>query len=152
MRKKAVIDASVLLASLLEDEPTHLEARELLRLALLPSAKVELLSTTLLPYELASGLWQAVRRGRLTAEDAEEILQKYEFFEIPLAPVRPTAVLSLVKRLGYPSAYDVAYLALAEAEKAPLVTADRKLYNAIREKFRGISLIRDFLASLEGAG
>jgi len=63
---RAIIDASVLLASLLPDEPTHPEAQELLGLALLTPAKVELLSTTLLPYELTNGLWQAVRQGRLT--------------------------------------------------------------------------------------
>ena len=63
MPARAVIDASVLLASLLPDEPTHPEARELLGLALLTPAQVELLSTTLLPYELTNGLWQAVRQG-----------------------------------------------------------------------------------------
>jgi predicted nucleic acid-binding protein len=126
----------------------HPEAQELLRLALLAPAQVELLSTTLLPYELTNGLWQAVRQGRLTPEDIEGILQKYELFEIPLYPVRPKAVIALGKSLGYPSAYDLTYLALAEEKKAPLVTADRKLYNAVHEKFPRISLIRDFLASL----
>jgi predicted nucleic acid-binding protein len=93
-----------------------------------------------------------VRQGRLTPEDVEEILQKYELFEIPLYPVRPKAVIALGKSLEYPSAYDLAYLALAEGEKAPLVTADRRLYNAVHEKFPRISLIRDFLASLRSTG
>jgi predicted nucleic acid-binding protein len=130
----------------------HPEAQELLRLALFTPAHVELLSTTLLPYELTNGLWQAVRQGRLTPADIEGILQKYELFEIPLYPVRPKAVIALGKNLGYPSAYDLTYLALAEEKKAPLVTADRKLYNAVHEKFLRISLIRDFLASLGSTG
>ena len=91
---RAVIDASVLLASLLPDEPTHAEARELLELALLPPGKAELLSTTLLPYELVNGLWQAVRQGRLTPEDVDEVLPKYELFEIPLHPIRPKTVIA----------------------------------------------------------
>ena len=148
MPARAVIDASVLLASLLPDEITHTEARELLQLALLSPARVELLSTTLLPYELTNGLWQAVRQGRLASKDVEQILEKYELFDIPLYPVRPKTVISLAKSLGYPSAYDVAYLALAEEEKVPFVTADKRLYNAVHEKFPWISLIRDFLASL----
>jgi predicted nucleic acid-binding protein len=123
-----------------------------LRLALFTPAHVELLSTTLLPYELTNGLWQAVRQGRLTPADIEGILQKYELFEIPLYPLRPKAVIALGKNLGYPSAYDLTYLALAEEKKAPLVTADRKLYNAVHEKFLRISLIRDFLASLGSTG
>ena len=74
--------------------------------------------------------------------------KKYELFEIPLYPVRPKAVIFLAKSLGYPSAYDVAYLVLAEAEKAPLVTADKRLYNAVHGKFPRILLIRDFLVAL----
>ena len=122
--------------------------RQLLELALLPPGKVELLSTTLLPYELTNGLWQAVRQGRLTPEEVEEILQKYELFEIPLYPVRPKAVIALAKSLGYPSAYDLAYLALAEEEKVRFVTADKRLYNAVHGKFPRILLIRDFLVAL----
>ena len=148
MPARAVIDASVLLASLLPDEPAHAEARELLELAIFSPGKAELFSATLLPYELTNGLWQAVRQGRLTPEDVERILEKYELFEISLYPVLPKRVISLAKSLGYPSAYDVAYLALAEEEKAPFVTADKRLYNAVRGKFPQILLIRDFLVAL----
>jgi len=42
----------------------------------------------------------------------------------------------------------VAYLALAEEEKVHFVTADKRLYNAVHEKFPQISLIRDFLVAL----
>jgi predicted nucleic acid-binding protein len=119
MGARAIIDASVVLASLLEDEPSHGPARELLRRFLLPADKLELLSTTLLPYELTNGLWQAVRSGRVAAEDVEALLAQFELFGIPLHGVRPASILSLAKALQYPSAYDVAYLALAESEQAP---------------------------------
>ena len=141
-----VVDASVLLTSLLPDEPTHAAAKEVLRRALLPEGGLQLVSTTLLPYELTNGLWQAVRAGRIPPEEVENLLAQFEIFDIPLQPVPPKAVLSLAKRLGYPSAYDVAYLALAEALQAPFLTADKRLYNAVHAKFTRIVWITDFLS------
>jgi len=66
--------------------------------------------------------------------------------------VLPKRIVSLAKSLGYPSAHDVAYLALAEEEKVPFVTADKRLYNAVHGKFPRILLTGDFLASLGSAG
>ncbi|MEM3389720.1 MAG: type II toxin-antitoxin system VapC family toxin [Thermoproteota archaeon] len=141
-----VVDTSVLLASLLPDEPTHAAAKEVLRRALLPEGWLQLVSTTLLPYELTNGLWQAVRAGRVPLEGVETLLAQFEIFDISLHPVPPKAVLSLAKHLGYPSAYDVAYLALAEALQAPFLTADRRLYNVVHGKFTRIVWITDFLS------
>ncbi len=139
---RAVIDTSVVLASLLEDEPAYSSATALLQNFL--ASDLELLSISLLPYELANGLWQAVRKGRVTAKDVVLLLETFEQFELPLYAVRPAEVVSLAERLQCPSAYDAAYLALAEREKAPLVTADKRLYNAVRDSFPWIVLVEDF--------
>jgi len=40
--------------------------------------------------------------------------------------------------------YDSAYLTLAQAQKAPLVTADKKLYNALKDKFDYLLWVEDF--------
>lgn len=136
--KQVVVDASVLLASLLPDEPAHAAAKEVLRRALLPEGDLQLVSTTLLPYELTNGLWQAVRAGRVPPEEIEALLGQFELFDIPLRPVSPKAVLALAKDLGYPSAYDLAYLALAEDLGIPFLTADKRFYNAMRGKFTRI--------------
>lgn len=142
---RAIIDASVVLASLLEDEVFHRQAKELLRRFLVLTNGLDLFSTTLLPYELANGLWQAVRSGRVTIEDVAALLKQFEYFGLPLHSVRPTSILSLATSLQYPSAYDMAYLALAESEQAPLVTADNRLYNAVRGRSRWVVLIEDFM-------
>jgi len=142
---RGVIDASVMLASLLEDEPDHASARKLLRRFVDTADKLELISISLLPYELASALWQAVRRGRAAAKDIATLLEQFERFGLPLFSVPPASVISVAERLQCASAYDAAYLALAEREKAPLVTADRRLHNALRDKFRWIASVDEFL-------
>ncbi len=142
---RGVLDASVLLASLLVDEPNHASARELLwRFAVAPD-ELELGSISLLSYELANALWQAVRRGRVAATEIATILEQYERFGIPLHGVPPASVVSVAGRLECASAYDAAYLALAEREKAPLITADRRLHNAVRDQFPWILSIDAFL-------
>lgn len=142
---RGVIDASVMLASLLEDEPDCASARELLEWFAETANELELVSITLLPYELGNALWQAVRRERVGAKDIESLLEQFERFALPLRAVLPASVVSVAQRLQCASAYDAAYLALAEREKAPLVTADRRLHNAVRDRFRWIISIDEFL-------
>lgn len=142
---KGVIDASVMLASLLEDEPDCASARELLERFADTATELELVSISLLPYELGNALWQAVRRGRVAAKDIKTLLDQFERFALPLRAVPPASVVSVAQRLQCASAYDAAYLALAELEKAPLVTADRRLHNAVRDRFRWIISIDEFL-------
>lgn len=102
--KQVVVDALVLLASLLPDEPVHAAAKEVLQRALLPEGELQLVSTTLLPYELTNGLWQAIRTGRVPFKEIAALLGQFELLDIPLHSVPPKAVLALAKDLGYPSA------------------------------------------------
>lgn len=140
---RLIIDASVMLASLLEDEPDHAAAKELLQRFLMPAPaqELELSSLSLLPYELANGLWQAVRRGRIAARDIVILLERFEHFSLPLCAIRPASIIPVAESLQCASAYDAAYLALAASQQIPLVTADKRLYNAVRERFRWITLL-----------
>ena len=42
------------------------------------------------------------------------------------------------------SAYDAAYLALAEKTKEPLITGDRRLYRAVREHLDWVQWMGDY--------
>lgn len=82
------------------------------------------------PYELANAVWQAERRGRIDASQADEILQAIAGLQIELLPLNWGEMLPLARRFTR-SAYDAAYLALSERLGEPLVTGDERLYNAV---------------------
>jgi predicted nucleic acid-binding protein len=42
------------------------------------------------------------------------------------------------------SAYDAAYLALAELTERPLITGDRRLYNAVNEHLDWVEWLADY--------
>ena len=97
--------------------------------ATLPLLDEELVVPDILFGECANVLWKKVTRGELTADIAEvgaHALLSAGLVVVPSAPLTPRAV-RLAVALRHP-AYDCIYLALAETERAPLVTADRKLH------------------------
>jgi len=81
--------------------------------------------------EVASAVQKLVRRGLRTVADAKESLHLYR--NLPLERCDHVPLLGRVFELRDNfSAYDAAYVALAEALDAPLVTADRRLAEAVR--------------------
>ena len=130
-----VIDASVLLMRVFEDEEGHEPARALLRDY--SRGIVELLAPSLLLYVVTNGILQAVegrRPGRgLSPKEAEELLRLLEGYRIPLFPVPSRRMLQLAHQHRR-TAYDAAYLALAEQEGVPLLTGDTRLYRAVHPR------------------
>jgi predicted nucleic acid-binding protein len=125
---RLVIDASVVVAWILEDErtPGALKVRQQVRDqgALVPS---------LWRSEIANALLAASRRGRMTYEQCVESL-----FDPAALPIRAdeltwtrawleTLSLAQMHRL---TVYDAAYLALAIRQDLPLATYDVALRNA----------------------
>jgi predicted nucleic acid-binding protein len=122
-----IVDASVILSAFFPDAA---QAQALIRDHVL--GRVALAAPTLLPYEVTNAVVQARRRGRITDEQAQNVLAAFEGLEIATKPVTWQQMLPLA--VGYDrSAYDAAYLALAEIAGEPLVTGDRRLYNAVHE-------------------
>jgi predicted nucleic acid-binding protein len=134
-----IIDASVVLRAFFPDE-AQLDAQSLIRDHV--SGRVQLVAPTLLTYEVANAVLQAVRRGRVTGEDAEAILVAVEGLGIETEPVSWQQMLPLARRFDR-SAYDAAYLALAEARGEPLVTGDEKLYNTVHGHLDWVRRIGD---------
>ena len=113
-----VADASVLMASLLGVGPT----RDLL-------STVQVHVPHLVDTEVASALRKYVRVGRLKAPDGWRLLQTFRW----MAVIRHGS-FSMLDRVwelrDNLTAYDAAYVALAEAIDCPLVTADARISRA----------------------
>ncbi len=99
-----------------------------------------LIAPSLIASELGNALWKAVRRGGVTRADAlaamNTILVPFEAL-VPVEDLRNRA-LELAIELDHPI-YDCFYLALAERERCPLVTADKRLVAATK-KFKGVEV------------
>lgn len=121
-----VIDASVVVKWFLP-EPDAEAARRLRR------ANVECAAPDLLFLEVPNVLWKHYVRGNLELEIARGAVEA-----LSAAPIRLRTIESLFAesfRLATEtrrSVYDCSYLALAIEMARPLVTADRRFYDAIK--------------------
>ncbi|MFA6134337.1 MAG: type II toxin-antitoxin system VapC family toxin [Phycisphaerae bacterium] len=125
--KRAVIDASVVVKLFFEEE--HSDAAE----KCVRQAK-ELLAPDLIWAEITNVIWKRQRRGDISKEDAAEMAG-----QVLAMPVRehPTAALvvealDLAMRLDR-SVYDGLYLALAVKTGSVMLTADKRLVNALAD-------------------
>ena len=134
-----IVDANVILRAFFPDE-MQLKAQALIRDHV--SGRVQLIAPTLLTYEVANAVLQAVRRERVTDEDAKAILVAVEGLSIETEPVFWQQMLPLARRFDR-SAYDAAYLALAEAREESLITGDLRLYNAVHDHLDWVQWIGD---------
>ena len=135
---KYVVDASVAVALVLPDEPYYSHASALFEG--FAKEKLELVTVPLFIFEVCNALWKAVQRGRIEFPAAVEAARRIAELRIPSRAVSIEAMLDIAHEHKR-TAYDAAYLALALQEKAPLVTADRRLYNALEGRFELIRWI-----------
>ena len=93
----------------------------------------DLIAPSLACAEIGSAIWRAVLRGDLSGAEAREYLKvatAHYRRVIPLVELADAAI-ALAIRLRRPI-YDCFYLALAERERCPLVTADTRLIGAAK--------------------
>jgi predicted nucleic acid-binding protein len=135
-----IVDASVILSAFFPDED-QAQAQTLIREHVM--GRVALAAPTLLLYEVANAVVQAQRQGRIRDEEAESVLTSFEGLGIALMPVTWQQMLPLAVRFDR-SAYDAAYLALAELTERRLITADRRLYNAVNEQLDWVEWLADY--------
>lgn len=135
-----IVDASVIVSAYFADEE-QAQAQALIREHVI--RRVELAAPTLLLYEVTNAVVQARRRGRINDEQAEDILSSFEGLGIAVRSVDWRQILPLALRFDR-SAYDAAYLALAEATGQPLITGDRRMYNTVHAHLDWVHWIGDY--------
>ena len=91
-----------------------------------------LMAPDLLVYEVANAL---VYHPELSVEDLREDLEALFMIDIELVPPSSELVSSIAEkaRLAAVSVYDSSYLMLAEVTATNLVTADRRLYDKVKD-------------------
>jgi predicted nucleic acid-binding protein len=134
-----IVDANVILRAFFPDEE-QAQAQALIRNHV--AGRIRLAAPTLILYEVTNAVVQAVRRERITDENREAILAAFEGLDIELEPVTWQQMLPLALQFDR-SAYDAAYLSLAEMRREPLVTGDLRLYNAVRDHLDTVRWIED---------
>ena len=139
----AVIDASVALKWQFKDEEATGQAITLLRD--FAEGKMELISPTLFTYEIISAVNVAIERKRVGDEDGYKAIANITSLGIELKAfhdlIEPTFRMARRYRL---SPYDCAYMALADKEECSLITGDKKLFNACRDRFPRAEWIGDY--------
>lgn len=128
-----VFDASVIGKWMLpaEREELHFEARDWA--ARYDRGELRIIVPDLLWIEVASLLWKAVRKSRITKNEAKMALvglRERELTTMASTPSLLDAALEIAL-VHHTSVYDGIYVALAKEMKTILVTADRKLANAV---------------------
>ena len=135
--KSAVLDASVILKWYLLDETYGQKALDLLHRFI--TKELTILSPSLLEYEVVNGLIIAQKRGRIKEEKILMAIEGFFDLQIDLTDLSHFYQRSLKYCNVYNrSLYDASYLALAEAEGIPLITADEGLYHAVRKDLKWV--------------
>ncbi len=95
----------------------------------------QLLAPTLLRSQLLSTLFQAVRRGELTKQDADRQLDYVRGLRLRLLGDRvlQSVAWGLADQLGWGDTFAAEYVALTRLQADALVTLDDELASAVRD-------------------
>jgi predicted nucleic acid-binding protein len=133
-----VVDANILIAFSLSDEPLHSQANQIL--SSWATAGTTLAAPRLFRSEITAVVRKIVYQQRITHEQGREMLARLLIY--PVEFHEDDALLKsayeLAEQYNRPRAYDAQYLALAKRLSCEFWTADERLFNAVKEKFRSI--------------
>lgn len=133
-----VIDANILIAFGLADEPLHTQAQQIL--SVWASAGANLTAPRLFRSEITAVARKAVYQQRLTHEHGRRVLIR--LLAYPVALYEDSALLEaaydLAETFNRPRAYDTQYMALAQRLSCEFWTADERLFNAVKDRVAGI--------------
>jgi predicted nucleic acid-binding protein len=128
-----VIDASVASKWVLPEEGVDRAAR-------LREDERDFIAPTLIAAEIGNAVWKRVVWHEMGNDDADRAIRLGVALVTRLVPMEDLArrALEIAIELKHPI-YDCFYLALAERERAPLITADKRLL-ALRRKMKGAEI------------
>lgn len=140
-----VVDANILIASALADEPLHTQANQLL--STWQTIPEHLTAPRLFRSEMTAVVRKVVYQGRLTPEQGRAVLATLLVYPVELHEDQALLkeAYELAVQFNRPRAYDTQYMALADRLNCAFWTADERLYNAVKSSFPRI----DWLGNIE---
>ncbi len=137
------IDSGVLLKAYFPDEDGHLEAQNFI--GDYAKGKVTLCAPSLIAYEIINACLVASRMARFPKEKAKELMSEMLGIEIDKKNIEMLKgrIFDISAKYGT-SAYDGAYIAVAESMNASYLTADKKLFNKLKHHFAFIKWIGSY--------
>jgi predicted nucleic acid-binding protein len=138
--KRAILDASVILKWYLSDEEYGQNALNLLQRYIIK--ELNILSPSLLEYEVINGLTIAQKRGRIEEGKILTAIEGFFDLEIEMKDLSHFYPMALhYCKVYHRTIYDASYLALAETEGIPLITADEGLYRTVKSDLKWVKWI-----------
>ena len=143
-----VIDANILIAFGLADEPLHTQANRIL--SAWQTTKEQLIAPRLFRSEITAVVRKAVYQQRMTPEQGRAMLS--QLLAYPVEFHEDTDLLKeaydLAVRFNRPRAYDTQYMALAERLDCEFWTADERLVNSTQVQFNRIRWLGNWNVAL----
>ncbi len=143
-----VIDSGVLLKAYFPDEEGYKEAQNIIG----DYAKGNIIfhAPTLISYEIINACLVASRRARFPKKVAKELMNEILGIEIVKEDIDQLKDRIFDICVKYDrSAYDGAYIAVAESRRLPFLTGDKKLFNSLKHHFTFIKWIGDYPQALK---
>ncbi len=138
-----VIDSGVLLKAYFPDEEGHIEAQGIIK----DYARGNIIfhAPSLITYEIINACLVASRMARFPNERAKELMDEMLGIEIIKEDIKPLKdrIFDISTKHSR-SAYDGAYIAVAELRHIPFLTADKKLFNSVKHHFPFVKWIADY--------
>jgi predicted nucleic acid-binding protein len=125
-----VVDASVLIAVIVNE----IEKERLVAI----TQEAELIAPMSVHWEIGNAFSSLLKRGRITLEQALQAIDMYLKIPVRFVEVELTNSLELAGALGI-YAYDAYLVRCAEKYRLPLLTLDKRLVQAAKDK--GISVL-----------
>jgi predicted nucleic acid-binding protein len=94
----------------------------------------QILAPTLFRSQVLSLLYQAVNRGEMTKQDAEQLLNYVRGLRMRLLGDRvlQNVAWTVADQLGWSDTFDAEYIALTQLQAEALITLDRQLAHAVK--------------------
>lgn len=143
-----VIDSGVLLKAYIPDEEGHREAQNLI--GDYARGNIIFYAPTLITYEIINACLVASRMARFSKKTAKELINEILGIEIIMEDIGHLKSRIFDISVKYDrSAYDGAYIAIAESRHLPFLTGDKKLFNSLKHHLTFVKWIGDYPQALK---